>query len=166
MDSTTLTAWLKDAHAMEQKSTELLEAQAARLQHYPEMRARVAEHLEETRRQAERVAACLTRLDGGPSVLKDTMGWVAGSFGALMNAAAPDEVVKDAIGSSTVEHFEIACYRALVTAAEAVGDAETARVCREILAEEEAMAAWVDAQLPMVVAEYLQREETGEPAKR
>jgi ferritin-like metal-binding protein YciE len=160
-----LTAWLRDAHAMEQKSAELLEKQAARLEHYPAMQARVAEHLEETHRQAERLAGCLARYDGGPSAMKDLAGTLAGNFGALMNAAAGDEVVKNAIGNATVERFEIASYRALIAAAEAAGDQEAARVCREILAEEEAMAVWADEQLPVVVQEFLQREAHGEPAK-
>jgi ferritin-like metal-binding protein YciE len=161
-----LTDWLRDAHAMEQKSAELLEKQVARLERYPAMRARVEQHLEETRRQADRLEGCLARYGGGPSAMKDLTGTLAGNFGAIVNAAAGDEVVKNAIGNATVERFEIASYRALVVAAEAAGDQETARVCREILAEEEAMAAWADEQLPRVVQEFLQLDARDEPAKR
>jgi len=58
------------------------------------------------------------------------------------------------------EHMEIAAYRILIAAAEAVGDTETARVCREILGEEEEMAGWLERNLPGVTQQYLRREET------
>jgi ferritin-like metal-binding protein YciE len=37
-----LTAWLRDAYAMENQAIEILEKQASRLEHYPELRAKVS----------------------------------------------------------------------------------------------------------------------------
>ena len=37
-----LTAWLRDAYAMENQAIEILEKQANRLEHYPELRAKCA----------------------------------------------------------------------------------------------------------------------------
>ena len=51
-----LMAWLRDAHAMETQAVQMLEGQAQRLESYPELRAKVQDHLQETRRQAEMAA--------------------------------------------------------------------------------------------------------------
>ena len=42
-----LTAWLRDAYAMENQAIEILEKQANRLEHYPELRAKVRSHLDQ-----------------------------------------------------------------------------------------------------------------------
>lgn len=44
-----LNDWLRDAHAMEKQAETMLTAQAERLEHYPELRARIVQHIEETR---------------------------------------------------------------------------------------------------------------------
>ena len=40
--------WLRDAHAMEQQAEQMLKAQAARIENYPALKARIEAHLEET----------------------------------------------------------------------------------------------------------------------
>jgi ferritin-like metal-binding protein YciE len=56
-----LTAWLRDAHAMENQAIEMLEKQANRFEHYPELRAKVRSHLDETHRQPSGwSAACIS----------------------------------------------------------------------------------------------------------
>jgi ferritin-like metal-binding protein YciE len=55
--------------------------------------------------------------------------------------------------------MEIASYRILVAAADELGDEETSRVCRKILAEEEAMADWILENIEPLTREYLSREE-------
>lgn len=62
-------------------------------------------------------------------------------------AMASDEVVKGAMFSYAFEHMEIAAYRNIVAAARIVGDAHTAQVCEAILAEEIAMAAWLEENM-------------------
>ena len=67
----------------------------------------------------------------------------------------------------TFKHMEIASYRILIAAAEAVGDSQTTGVCRQILVEEEAMAAWLSEQVPGTVQKFLKRDEiAGVQAKR
>jgi Domain of unknown function (DUF892) len=46
-----LIAWLSDAYAMEGQAIQLLERQIGRLEHYPEMRRKLEEHLGQTRGQ-------------------------------------------------------------------------------------------------------------------
>ena len=45
-----LLAWLKDAHAMEQQAEHMLKAQASRIDHYPELKARLEAELAALRR--------------------------------------------------------------------------------------------------------------------
>ncbi len=161
-----LIEWLKDAHAMEEKAAQILERQEERFESYPDAQLRIRQHRDETKRQSERVAQCISRLDGETSGLKDLGGIVMGNFAAMANAMAEDEVVKNAIGDYAFEHFEVACYTSLIAAAEAVGDEHTAEVCREILEEEEAMANWLQQHLPEVTTSYLERDAVGLQAKR
>lgn len=163
---TAITNWLRDAHAMEMQAIQILKNQAQRIETYPDLRGRILEHLEETRAQAELLERCLERLGTTVSPFKDSAAAFVGNLQALGGAFMGDEVVKGAIGSYTFEHLEIAVYRSLVGAAEEIGDAETARVCREILRQEEAMAGWLEEHLPEITRRYLRRASAGESAKR
>jgi ferritin-like metal-binding protein YciE len=68
-----------------------------------------------------------------------------------------DEIVKGAMASYTFEHMEIAAYRVLIAAAEALGDTETKIVCERILKEELSMASDLQDQLPELTRKYLSR---------
>ena len=51
-------------------------------------------------------------------------------------------------------------HRILIDTARRVGDEETARTCEQILQEEEAMARWLEQNLPVLTRQYLAREQT------
>lgn len=161
-----LIQWLRDAHAMEKQAETMLESQASRLEHYPELRQRIQEHISETRNQARRLETCIDRLGSGTSGMKDTAGKMTAMMQGMGGMFAGDEVIKGSMAGYTFEHFEISAYMTLITAAEEVGDQQTASVCREILEEEKAMADWIQHHLPAVTKKYLDREEIGGPAKR
>ena len=161
-----LVDWLRDAHMMEMEAREMLDKQAKRLKNYPEMQARVQQHVQETESQAQRLQECIERLDGGSSMMKDVSGKLMGAVGALMTSMASDEVVKNVIADFAFENFEIASYRSLIRAAETAGDMHTAQVCRDILREEEDMAAFVDEQIPVVTKTFLERDAAGMQADR
>ena len=148
--------WLRDAHAMKQQAETMLTTMENRLEHYPALRARVSQHIEETRRQAELLRACIQKRGGDSSLLKD----VAGRFMAVMQgfsgAMASDEVIKGAMFGYAFEHMEIAAYRNLIAAARHLEDAGTADVCERILAEELAMAEWMEAHMPELTVQFLQ----------
>jgi hypothetical protein len=55
-------AWLNDAYALERSLEQVLEHRVKDAQDHPNMQARVRQHLEETRRQAERLQACIERV--------------------------------------------------------------------------------------------------------
>ena len=79
MSRENLTTWLRDAYAMENQAIELLEQQVSRLEHYPELRAKVSSHLDESHRQAERVESCLHQLGTDTSGLKTAIGKMVGT---------------------------------------------------------------------------------------
>ena len=161
-----LTQWLRDAHAMEEQAETMLKAQASRLENYPELRQRIERHITETQGQARRVAQCIERLGSGESTVKDAGARMVAMMQGLGGMFAGDEVVKGGMASYAFEHFEISAYTALIGAAEEAGDQQTATVCREILREEEQMAAWLKEHLPAVTRQFLARESVGETAKR
>jgi ferritin-like metal-binding protein YciE len=154
-----LMAWLRDAHAMEEQAVTMLNSLASRTGDYPDLKARIEQHLLETRTQAEALEGCILRRGGDTSTLKDLAGKII-AFGQGMGAMfVDDEIVKGAMASYAFEHMEIAAYRVLIIAAEAVRDAETKAVCERILKEELSMASELEAHLPELTREYLRRSQ-------
>ena len=159
--------WLRDAHAMEQQAEQMLKAQAARIEHYPKLRARIEQHVQETLGQQAVLLQCIERLGSSPSTIKDTMGKLAALGQAMGGVVASDEIVKGAMAGYVFEHMEIASYTALIAAAQTLGDSETQQACEQILAEEIAMAQWLQDNLPEITQQFLSRVETpGVEAKK
>ena len=131
-----LITWLKDAHAMEQSAISILEMQSKRLENYPRMKAKVDEHLEVTRRQADMVASRLEGLGADTSATKDLMARFTGTMQAFGSSAAADEAVKIHMADYAFEHLEIAGYELLGRVAERAEDPETAEAARRIAGEE------------------------------
>ncbi len=154
-----LMEWLRDAHAMEEQGEQMLDALLSRIEHYPQLKAKVAEHLEETKNQTRLVRQCIERRGGSPSLIKDLTGKVMAVAQGISGVFVGDEIVKGAMASYTFEHMEVAAYKILIAGAATCGDAETQRICTDILAEEERMAAWLGEHLPSVASQYLAREE-------
>jgi ferritin-like metal-binding protein YciE len=157
---------LRNAHALEGQAIEITERQAERLEHYPEMRARIQQHVEESRQQQAMVEQCLSRLGTSPSSLKEMALSLMGNMQAMAHAMAGDEVLKNTFASYAFEHFEIASYRSLIAMAETAGEPEIARTCEQILRQEERMAAWIGDRLEEITRQFLARSETGVAAKR
>lgn len=147
--------WLKDAHAMEQGQENLLQGQIREVRDMPEMEQRLQQHLAETRGHRERVAAALSLLGESPSTVKSIAGGFVGLMEGLSTAMFRDMMVKNLIADYAMEHFEIACYRALRVAANEAGLTDIATTCEEILKEETAMAEWLEEQIPDVTRAHL-----------
>jgi ferritin-like metal-binding protein YciE len=150
-----LISWLNDAYAMERSIAEVLENHTKDASGHPEMKARLQQHLEETRSQMTMVHNCIERLGGTVSTTKALLGNFFGTLQGVSTGMFRDELVKNTILDHATEHFEIASYRALIAAAEKAKEPEVAQVCQKILAEEEAMAQWLNDQIPVVVLDYL-----------
>lgn len=151
--------WLRDAHTMETEAETMLKAMSSRIEHYPDLKQRIDRHIEETRGQAQRIEARLKALDSSPSAAKDMMANVMAAMHAGGNAMMSDEVVKGLGISYAFEHMEIASYRNLMFAAEAAGDTATVQLCRDILPEEEAMAAWLLEHQQSLMQQFLARDQ-------
>ena len=155
-----LMEWLRDAHAAEEQAETMLSGMAGRIKNYPQLKARIEQHIGETQRQAELVRGCIERRGGSTSTIKDAGAKLIAMGQAMSGMFVGDEVMKGSIASYAFEAMEIASYRILIATAEQVGDTETARVCREILREEEAMAEWLEQNIAALTREYLRLEET------
>ncbi len=147
---------LRNAHGLEQQAIEMLERNVERLQNYPQLKARVAQHLEESRQQQAMVARALEELGESPSTLKDTVMGFAQNVQMAVHAAASDEVLKNSFAGYAFEHFEIASYRALMVMARMAGEPRVEQVAQQILRQEEAMGDWLWQHLPQVTRQYLQ----------
>jgi ferritin-like metal-binding protein YciE len=150
-----LISWLNDAYALEQSLIPILQNHAKDAKDHPIVRERLERHLEETRRHAELVKQCVEQLGSSTSAMKTGMGRLSGMFQAVSTGMSSDELVKNNIADYAAEHFEIACYRSLIAAANDVGERRIAQVCEEILHDEEDMAHFLEQQLPQTTTEVL-----------
>jgi len=152
--------WLRDAHAMEKQAESMLSKMADRLEHYPDLKSRIVQHIEETRQQQVLLDQVIERNGVSNSVVKDAMSKMAALGQAVGGMMTPDEVVKGAISGYVFEHFEIACYTSLIAAAKLAGDEEGARVFAQILEQEKAMAEWCITHIPDVTEQFMIRSAT------
>lgn len=160
-------AWVKDAHAMEKQAESMLEKMSGRLEHYPDLKARIDQHIEETRQQQALVQSVIDRYDTSSSTLKDAMGKLSAMGQAMGGMMADDEVVKGAISGYVFENLEIGSYTSLIAAAKLVGDTEGVRIFTQIREQEIAMAEWCLQHLPDVTEQFMIRSATpGVEAKK
>jgi ferritin-like metal-binding protein YciE len=139
---------VEDAYGMESLLIDALTEQLPRLSGYPEMEAKILEHLERTHGHLNMLDERIARLGGEASSLRKgglstflhgmMSRWITGPQGTL---------VKLCIGDFAAEHYEIATYTMLITAAQLCRDKETARVCQQILPDEEEMARWLEEHI-------------------
>ncbi|WP_313305056.1 ferritin-like domain-containing protein [Stutzerimonas balearica] len=155
-----LIEWLRDAHAMEAQAETMLNKQASRIENYPDLKARIEQHIVETQNQAKLIEGCLRRYDKSYSGFKDMGGKMMAMGQAMGGMMVNDEIVKGAQMGYVFENLEIASYTILIAAAQAVGDTETRQVCERILEEEVAMAEWLRQHLPQLTQAYLTRAAT------
>jgi ferritin-like metal-binding protein YciE len=151
----TVVSWLNDAYGMEHNLIRVLENHAKDTEGRPEMHAKFQQHLEQTRRHAELIKGCIERLGGSTSTIKTGISDVMGRIQGASTEPAKDELVKNVLADYASENFEIAAYRSLIAAAQAIGDAETVQVCETILQDEQEMAGWLEQQIPVVTQEFL-----------
>src|SRR5690606_23611989 len=115
----------------------------------------------------ELLKGCLDRLGAHPSIIKDLTGKIIAFGQSVSGIPVDDEVIKGAMSCYVFEHMEIASYKILISAAKAIGDVETQRVCELILAQEVAMAEWLGNNLEELTFNYLSRAgDTMKEAKR
>jgi ferritin-like metal-binding protein YciE len=152
-----LVTWLNSVHAIELSLAQTLQNHANDARDLPEISVRIAGHVAETRRHAELVERCLALLGEKPSMMKSTLGNLMGMMQAPSTGVFHDELMKNALMDFAAENLEIASYRALIAAADELGQPDIAEICRGILIEEEAMAEWLEEQIPTITHLMLQQ---------
>ncbi len=157
---------LQNAHAVEHQALALIDRQLDRLVHYPDVAERLRLHRRETEDQIGRLEAILGEMRESPSGLKDMALGLIGNLAALAHAPAPDEVLKNSFVTLAFENFEIASYRSLMTLAEAGSFQHALPLLGASLAEEEAMAAWVEEHIPAITLRYVELRSEGRAASR
>jgi ferritin-like metal-binding protein YciE len=155
---------LRNQHAVEKQAIELLERQVGRLENYPEMSARMRQHIAESEEQARRIEELLSVLGTSHSTLKDTVTSVMGNLAALGHTVAPDEVLKNTLANFAFEHYEIASYLSLLTLADATGHDRAKLALNESLREEEQMAQWIQDHIGPTTLRYVERSAAGQTA--
>ncbi|MEH0070148.1 ferritin-like domain-containing protein [Pannonibacter sp. Pt2-lr] len=150
-------SWLRDAHAMEEQALTMMRGMMSRLENYPELSARIRQHITETERQEDALRKLLEDRATDTSTVKDVMGKMTASGQALSGLFASDEVVKGGMASYTFEHMEIAAYKVLIAAARELGDEPAIAVFQKILTEEQDMADWLFEHLDGTARRFLER---------
>jgi len=159
--------WLRDAHAMEKQAESMLESMASRIDNYPDVRARIEQHITETKQQITMLEEILDRNDISRSMLKDSMSKMMAFGQSVGGMVTSDEIVKGSISGYVFEQFEIACYTSLLAAAKKAGDMASVPAIESILAEEQRMADWLIQHIPDTTEQFLLRSDAdGVEAKK
>ncbi len=149
-----LVAYLQDAHAMEEKSLQTLQAAVA-VAGDPQLESLYQGHVMETRRHLELLKERLDAHESSRSLLKDLGGRLAAvgvGAGLVVQPDTPAKLLAVAYG---FEHFEIASYELLKRVAERADDHDTVEMAEKILVNErqaaEKLAASYDLALERAV---------------
>jgi ferritin-like metal-binding protein YciE/nucleoside-diphosphate-sugar epimerase len=156
---------LTDVHSIEEQALTQMRA-APDIAGEEQLSALFEQHLYETERQERRVRERLEAHGADPSTLKDLAG-KAGGIGMLFFAASqPDTPGKLTAHAFSYEHLELAAYELLRRTAEEAGDEVTARMAREIAAEEQRMADRLEACFDAAVDASLRDADDAEALDR
>ena len=157
---------VKNAHAMEKEARQIMERQIERVTNYPEMAARLRQHLDETNRHEERIDQILHELGEDRSLLKDWITQIMGNAAALAHVPMADEILKNTFANNAFENFEAAAYRSLIAMAEFTGNQRFIPALRQNLEEDQRMAQWIADNVETITRKYMEREARGEKADR
>jgi len=161
-----LIQYLSEAYSKEKELETALEAHIGMTTRMP-YKKRLREHLTETKRHARNLESRIKKIGGGgPQLLDKIAGTVAGQAKSLAKGPAhmirgageAEKMLKNAKTEYWNEHEEIATYTAIETLAEQVGDKDTAKLAREIRRDEERMAKFLAAQIPVLTKAVAQEE--------
>lgn len=156
---------LKNAHAMENQALSIMKPQVKRIENYPDIAAKLQEHIAETEGQIERLEEILTSLAEDHSSMKDLALSFTGSMAAMAHSVAGDEILKNSFANFAFENFEIAAYNSLITIAELGGYEGLVSGLRMSLDQEIAMAAWLEENLRPTTVKFANLKEAGQTAK-
>lgn len=156
---------LKNAHAMENQALSIMKPQVNRIENYPDIAAKLQQHITETEGQIVRLEEILSGLDEDRSAMKDIALSFTGAMAAMGHTLAGDEILKNSFANFAFENYEIAAYNALITLAELGGFPGNVSGLQANLDEEIAMAKWLEDNLRPTTVKFANLKEAGETAK-
>lgn len=153
-----LKSWLDNAYAMESAIADTLKQHRQEAEGHPDVQHQLEQHRFETEGHAEKVRQRLASYGVDVSDFKATVASMMGKAQNAMMGMPKYELVQNAITDFATEHYEIALYKAIMNLARQLEDMDTVIVCREIIAEEERMADWLETHLGQVVQEEVREK--------
>lgn len=151
-----LIASLRSTHALEKQQVAVLEGHLEIFEDFPELHARVTQHIIDTRDQARRLESVLEACGSSSSMIKDAVLSVMGLGQSSVQGLGSNAVLK-AVGADVMqEHLEIASYRMMLVLAEEANMPDICPRLQETLREEEAMATWFDENLSAITRRYVE----------
>lgn len=156
---------LRNAHAMENQALSIMKPQVSRIENYHDVAQKLEQHIVETEGQIARIEEILAGLNENHSSLKDMALSFTGAMAAMGHTMAGDEILKNSMANFAFENFEIAAYKSLLTVAEVGGFSNAFTALQANLKEEQAMAAWLDANLASVTQRFVSLSAAGSTAK-
>jgi ferritin-like metal-binding protein YciE len=171
-----LAHYLNEAYALERRLAVTLEVHLE-VTTRSEYEQRLKRHLDETKSHAAKLERRIKRLGGTPEtvslpgpegivdklesaqgVVQRATAAVQSSLHAVRRTGEQQLMLGNARAEYRAEAEEIATYRMLDGLATAVGDDETAKLAREILREEERMAAYLGKLIPALATDVVHDE--------
>ena len=173
-----LVQYLNEAYAKEKELELSLQAHIAMttLAERKAYKKKLQEHLKETKAHAKQLERRIKKLGGGPgalgaprealatgagkaaAVVKGQVAAAKGPLHAIRGTSDQEKLLKNAKTEYFNEHEEIATYSAIETLAEAVNDAETAKLARSIRRDEERMARYLERLIPTLTKAVVRAE--------
>lgn len=148
---------LRDIHALERNAVAMLGTVLGTVQ--DELaRDRVRDHQSATVRHGDEVGRRLRELGSGPSTRKLAQGAAFALVKGPINFIRRERAAKDLRDMFVVEYMETVAYEQLAVLAELLGDDRTARIAHDHLAEERAMAHWLQHEAARFLLETLRAE--------
>lgn len=150
-----LIQYLSEAYGKERELETALQVDIA-ITTKPPYKKRLQQHLKETKAHAKALDKRIRKLGGGKQVVQSLVGQVTaaakGPLHVVRGDGQQEKMLKNAKTQFTSEQEEISTYLALETFAKKVGDAETAKLARDIRLEEERMAKFLEGQIKQLAS--------------
>lgn len=144
-----------------------LEAQLQMIQQAgaPQLRSMLQEHLEQTRQQIGNLESIYAQLGSRPMRIKcDAAAGLVTEGQKGMQESQGSPAVRDCMiagSAAKVEHYEVAAYRGLISAAEGMGQAPIASLLRQNLQQEEQTAHMIEQSTPQLLQQAMLANERG-----
>jgi ferritin-like metal-binding protein YciE len=145
-----LIQYLSEAYGKERELEVALQVDIA-MTTVPLYKKRLQQHLKETKAHAKALDKRIKKLGGGGQTIASLVGKATavakGPLHAVRGDGQQEKMLKNAKTQFTAENEEISTYLALEVFATKVGDAETAKLARDIRKEEQRMATFLEGQI-------------------